>query len=654
MPPFTIVAEDSTRHRELWNKVAEELGYKFRWVRDGAAPHQVDEGDLEISPEDHTRFGWTSETRFVDARPLQDALRAVGARLEEKRVRNLWIEKDLRLRYPTYPDISQLDPAEREMLRRLLPVLPLLKELDRDLKDYRGRTFLGHMSQVGDRLGWDRFHQANFNGCSPALGRRKDAQKEFCSPVYYFPNQRPVEGYFPSEMVPPSVTDADKDRMAHAVKDDPMYNPYLAPLTALEPDPTSPVGYSWKKFNQDPRIRDKALKIAEILEEAAATPGLRPSYHQLLQASAATFRNDDPFSNYGEDAAWVKAADGNLEFAVGVMGNYAPMGKIRGAGLILGVERRGEADSIKRHFLPLQQDLEDRLSDLIGVDANGRKIYQARPISADNPVRVVDLLADTAGHFFEVLAYVGPDAGPVVRRGEVKRIVAANHNEAKARAILLPLAQIAIVPWQRKYVTEAHFVSESAAHELRHPSGPRIDQRGPDGARVGDTIGTDFWAQLEESKANLGALVAKRELVSRGTPGFDEEYFKAAQTTYAAALIRQLRFGYHGHGGGAASEFAALLQRGAVRLTTVVEKGRKRLYVEVDYAKSGPANEAEWVSIGRTQALGDKQGAEQYAQRAEQGIPKEFDFILDRITAAGIPVDVEMVYPDLGKLFGRP
>lgn len=653
--PTSFDADRSYRHRVLWNETAQELGYGLRWYSDGGVPHKIDAGDLFVPVADLDQYGLKAGTPWQQAEGLRKAIERVDKTLEEKRIDNLRKSVGAVVDYPTNPSVGHLTEPERELIRRLSQTLPVLTRLDIVLKDRRGPEFRNAIFRKGDLLGLKQFDRLSLNQCSPSLGRIKGANPAYCSPVDFFPNERPtLDNNFPTELVPADLSEGDREAMAKAFPIDPAYNPYLSPLTSLTRNPQAPAGWSWTKINRDPRFQKEIEQLAEGIAHAAATPGLDPTIRADLLTTVTTLLNDDPVSQYGEDAAWVHQRTGNLEVIVGLEGGYSPMGKVRGATLFLAVERKGAADAFKQNLVPFLPSLEKKLAELVNTRV-GRSVYNARPISGDSVVRVVDALAWPGGKPYATLAFVGPDSGPVAsQRGLAKRIMVSNHVEAKGEKILLPLAKTALVPEQARYVTIDHFLLDTTAHEMMHPIGPRSDAKLPDGTRAADKIGDGVYNMVEESKSNVGGLVAIAEMRRKGVRGIDEVFLKKAYATYAAGVLRQMRFGGKAHGGGAAAETAFLFREGAMRLKKVKTGGVSENRIEVDFALMEKAVEKLWVHIASLQATGDKEGAEKLVKELPKTMPDAVQTILDRVNAAGIPVDVEMQYPDLTTLFGEP
>lgn len=646
-PVSTPELDISLHHRDLFNGVAGELGLGFKWQSDALQSHLISGyGDLDLSFKDRIKYQ-TWRFPFAKNKALQRDLGRVRETLESKRQAAVANSVAVTVPYATNPDLSHLTTAEREVIRRLLEAVPILKELDILFKDDRGLKIWEHVRQQGDAKSLWLFEKLSQNA---GYYSRPAEEQKFCSPANNFPNPRPTYGtVMPSSLLPTNLSEQaleESARVMTGATKDPMENPYLSPLTVLTPDPSDPIGWKWTKINQDPRFQDRILRLAEIIHNAASTPGIDRTLKAQLLSTESSLLSDDPTSMFSEDKTWVIQSSGHLEIGIGPSGGYSPMSKVCGATLYIAVERKGAADKFKKYLLPLMPKLEKRLSELLGEN-----VYKARTeIPTNSVVRVVDAIVSTGATYYPTLAFVGPDSGPVAKAGRVKRIIIANHHEAKANKMLLPIAKVALVPELAPLVSESHFVDDSTGHEMMHAIGPRPDDLVTvDGKliRTHDAIGAANYDAIEESKANVAGLVAFVALRDEGIAEFDADYVRQTMTTYAAGLMRQMRFGNRAHGSGAAAELGWFFKEGALKIKSVTTDSATENRIDIDFTAMEKALEKLWVHISRIQATGDKGGAKAYLEDMRGAIPESLYGIVDRINAAGIPVDVALSYPDL-------
>ncbi|MEZ4273540.1 MAG: hypothetical protein R3C68_19515 [Myxococcota bacterium] len=650
MADFDI--DPSKRHRALWNEVARELDYPFTWSADGGTPHVIDGEDLTLTPAAARQFGIEAGSDSLSSPRLQQALRAVEQTLEGRRMRSLSLSVNSRPEVSTHPDVSHLESWEKEVVRRLSATVPILHKLDVLLTDPRGPKFEKQLQDSGDNVGAEQFARLSDVRCSDSLSMIADAEPKYCSALNTFPNERPRDGsQYPSAIAPTDITEEEKNALAEAWHGKAQYNPFLASSSVLTRDSQAESGWRWSPITRDPRYQKDLQELADLIIYAAQTPGIEPQLQAQLLTSATSLVSEDVFADHGAGAAWVFQSLGNLELSIGLGGGYSPMNKVHSAGLFLAVERKGQADALKQAMVPLLPDLEKRFADLINEGAP-ETVYAARPIDQNSVVRVVDAIATTQGRPYETLAFVGPGEGPVDdERGLAKRIMIANHVEAKGEKILLPLAKVALLPEDAKLVSVEHFLQITTAHEMAHPIGPRGTASVANGMRASDSVGSGLYSSIEESKSNVAALVALEEMQSRGVGGIDAAYVTAAYATYMAGVLRQMRFGGKAHGGGAAAEVGFFFQEKALKIVEVTIDGKRQNRVGIDYDALKKAVLKLWVTIGRIQATGDRAGAEHLLKEVPKTIPDGLEGILNRVNAAGIPIDVTMKYPELETLF---
>lgn len=637
-------ADPSLRHRTLWNQVIQEMGADgVEWCADLGKPHEIDDPrDLCLNGPAIQRYGWDGTASLSSSPALLKLITDGNAELEKRRRRGLELSTTLRADVVSTVDTSHLTQAEREVIQRLLKAEPLLRELDIAIKDWRGVEFARYLEQKGDALGQRAFEEAHYDACSPALGRVAPDLIPYCSPLDFFPNKRPtMDADEPTELVPADITQAEIEGFPKFVPGDPMWNPYLMPSVAIARDPTTPSGWKWMTLSQEPRYQRRITDLADIVADAAATPNLDPSLAAQLETTAATLRGPNPFGEYNDQSNWVWQRSGNLEIGVGLGGGYSPMGKVSGAGLTIGVVRKGEADFLQQQVFPRLQQAEERLAALMGGG------YVARPLSSDAAVRVVDVLKSTAAQPFTTLAFIGPDAGPLARAGQVKSVILANHHAAKFDKILKPMAELAITPEQTPFISQEHFVLDAALHESSHAIGPRSDTT-VGGKTLKALIGDDLYLGLEESKANTGGLVVLRMIRDAKVPGVDDTFMKKAYATYVAGLFRQMRFGKEeAHGAAAWAEVNFLMANGAVTAERVRIGKETQTRLRINFEKIPGVIEKLWAQLATIQANGDRAAATAHLKDFD-AIPEAVEMeIFPRLAKAGTPTDVKMVYREV-------
>jgi hypothetical protein len=296
---------------------------------------------------------------------------------------------------------------------------------------------------------------------------------------------------------------------------------------------------------------------------------------------------------------------------------------------VLGAEDKVTTDVIQK-FLPMLPHIEQMFALAVGPD-----IYAARTISAVPPLRVVRTII-ASGEMQKAggpsIAFSLPNIGPMVDEGRAKRVIFANHHEAKYQ-ILRAIADIAMVPEQLADVDAQSFVFDSTFHEIMHGIGPQKETKAGD-STVGLVLG-DLYDGLEEAKANVGGVWFAKILLDNAIISADD--LRKIHTTYVAGLMRVMRFGKgEAHAKGAALEFGYLFSKGAIEV-----RGGKFAVVE---EKMQDALTGLVAEIGRAMAKGDKDAAKVLLESYPAQAPALLDTMARAFAEAGIPRDVALVY----------
>ncbi len=199
---------------------------------------------------------------------------------------------------------------------------------------------------------------------------------------------------------------------------------------------------------------------------------------------------------------------------------------------------------------------------------------------------------------------------------------------AKFDAIMLPIADMLIVPEQRKNVTFTGFFTNTMFHEVAHGLGIKNTLNGKGTVRQSLK---EHASALEEGKADILGLYMIKQLIEKGaiTEGTLDEYY----TTFLAGIFRSVRFGdSSAHGKANMVRFNYFQEKGAF---TRDEQG---LYT-VNREKMTQAINSLSQLILTLQGNGDYQGVAQLV--ASHGIiNKDLATDLARLAAAKIPFDI--------------
>jgi hypothetical protein len=209
-----------------------------------------------------------------------------------------------------------------------------------------------------------------------------------------------------------------------------------------------------------------------------------------------------------------------------------------------------------------------------------------------------------------------------------RRLQLKNAMQAKFDKILLPIADMLIVPDQRKHITFNAFFSNTMFHEVAHGLGIKYTIDG--GESVRDALKSAS-GSIEEGKADILGLYMITQLMERGelSEGELEDYY----ITFMTGIFRSVRFGASSaHGKANMLRFNFFQDMGAFSREA---SGRYR----VDMAKMKAAMTALSKKLLMLQGDGDFAATNKFIE--EKGfVGATLQSDLDRLNQAGIPVDI--------------
>jgi hypothetical protein len=257
--------------------------------------------------------------------------------------------------------------------------------------------------------------------------------------------------------------------------------------------------------------------------------------------------------------------------------------------------------------------------------------YKAETPGSDSELNAYDVVyyAGDCNAGAKTIAINLPNDEEVQLKKGTRRLQLKNAMRAKFDQILVPIAAQLIAEDQRKHVTFDAFFANTMFHEVAHGLGIKNTINGKGSVR--DAL-KERASALEEGKADILGLYMVTELQKRGELGDADlmDYF----TTFLAGIFRSVRFGAaSAHGVANTLRFNFFAQMGAFSFDTATKTYR------VAPEKMTAAVAALSEKILRLQGDGDYEGTVQFVK--EMGaIPANLQADLDRVNAAGIPVDV--------------
>jgi peptidase M49-like protein len=306
--------------------------------------------------------------------------------------------------------------------------------------------------------------------------------------------------------------------------------------------------------------KDELTRAAALLREAAGLTD-NASLKKFLEARADAFVSND---YYESDMAWMDL-DAPLDITIGPYETYNDELFGYKAAFEAYINLRDNQESTKlAAFAKHLQDVENNLP----IDPQ----YRNSKLGAAAPIRVVDeiISAGDGAHGVQTAAYNLPNDDRVVQQKGSKRVMLKNVQEAKFRAVLLPIARRTLSKNAMLDVNFESFFTHILAHELTHGIGPHQIKVGERETNPRLEL-KELYSAIEEAKADVTGLFAlqylmdhSKELTLGGTLPSDDAAQRQLYVTFLASAFRSLRFGLNdAHGKGMAMQFNYLMDKGA-------------------------------------------------------------------------------------------
>lgn len=369
------------------------------------------------------------------------------------------------------------------------------------------------------------------------------------------------------------------------------------------------------------RVSRLLLEAAELTED----PGLKE--YLSLRAEALL---DDEYQP--SDLAWMDMKTNPIDVVIGPIETYEDQ--------LFGYKAAHEA-----YVLIKDMEWSDRLAKyatFLPALQEGLPVDPA--YKQDKPGRDADLNA------YDVVFYAGdcnsgsktiainlPNDEEVQQQKGSRRLQLKNAMRAKFDKIMLPIAGELITEEQRSHITFDAFFGNTMFHEVAHGLGVKNTL---DGSGTVREALKEHASALEEGKADILGLYMIKQLHDQGELTGDlKDYY----VTFMAGIFRSVRFGASSaHGKANMIRFNYFAEQGAFER---LEDGTYR----VDFDKLEAASESLSQLILTMQGDGDYEGVAQLV--ADKGVIKaQLQSDLDRLSAAGIPVDI--VFDQGGEVLG--
>ena len=298
----TTTVDVSARHRDVWNQVAEELGYGIRWAVDMGEVHEIDSyHDLTYTDADVQKFKINPRTPFEMARRLQAAIDEVNRALETKRQASVAASYNEAVEIPVAVDFSDVRPEEKKMIRHLMVVSNLIDDLH-----YKQLGTYGYMTQIDWLRGiHPESAQLLERNDSPICSTPKSKDDSFCHALPNFEAQ--------SFGIYPQNTEADAKFCEGLTAEG--ANPLLRdPMTVLVSGANGV--YETAYFHEYWKADVQAIATElEAAAKAIENVGDERALYEYLVAAAQSFRTGDWLES---DYKWVALNMKNSKYAIRV------------------------------------------------------------------------------------------------------------------------------------------------------------------------------------------------------------------------------------------------------------------------------------------------------------------------------------------------
>ncbi|MDU0113044.1 Zn-dependent hydrolase [Psychrosphaera aquimarina] len=364
---------------------------------------------------------------------------------------------------------------------------------------------------------------------------------------------------------------------------------------------------------------EELTKASELLLEAAKLAKNKEFANYLtLRADALLTDNYQP-----SDFAWMDMKSNTIELVYGPIENYEDMlyGYRAAFEAYVLIKDMAWSEKLVKYAATLPA-----LQKGLPVDAK----YKAEMPGSNAELNAYDVVY-YAGHSnagSKTIAINLPNDEEVQLQKGTRRLQLKNAMQAKFDKILLPIADLLIVPEQRANITFNAFFNNTMFHEVAHGLG--IKNTINDKGTVRQSL-KEHASALEEGKADILGLYMITQLFEQGviTEGKLEDYY----TTFLAGIFRSVRFGASSaHGKANMIRFNYFAENNAFK------RNEQGLY-SVDMAKMREAMNGLSNLILTHQGNGDYQAVAKLV--ADKGVIKpQLKADLERLTTANIPVDI--------------
>ena len=493
--------------------------------------------------------------------------------------------------YTLTTDISHLSDNEREMLQLLFEAADIMDGLFWN-ENYGNKAEL--MERIGDNADLQKLASIAYG---PWDGL--DGNKSF------------VEGIGPkpagAQFYPADMTEEEWNAF-----DDPNKT---SQYTMIVRDENGALKCVW----YHDYFAEQIKKAASLLDDASELAG-DEEFAEYLRLRAKALRTDDYLES---DMQWMDVRNNNVDLVIGPIENYTDA-------------RYGIKASHEAFILIKDQEWTKQLARYAQFVP---ELQKQLPVPAEYKKEVpgsdVDLAAYDAVYYAgdcnansKTIAINLPNDERVQLQRGTRKLQLKNAMQAKFDKILNPISEVLMTPESMEHIKFDAFFANVMFHETAHGMGIKNTITGK--GTVREALSNQYNA-LEEAKADVLGLYLVTKLAEMGE--YTNTTMEDNYTTFLAGIFRSVRFGAaSAHGRANMLTFNYFQNEGAFVRN---EEGR----YAIDFEKMKVAVEKLAGDILMHQGDGDYDATKTWMGEMSV-IHPELQADLDRVNAAGIPVDI--------------
>lgn len=372
------------------------------------------------------------------------------------------------------------------------------------------------------------------------------------------------------------------------------------------------VPYSEAFQEQHSKAAGLMLRAAEL----AGDPGLKK--YLTMRADALLTNNYQP-----SDFAWMEMKQSNIDFVVGPIENYEDQ--------LFGYKAAHEAFVLVKD--PVWSAQLVKFNAMLPALQAGLPVdpaYKAEKPGIDADMNVYDAIyyAGDCNAGSKTIAINLPNDPEIHLAVGSRKLQLKNSMKAKFDNILMPIAAMLIDESQRRHITFDAFFENTTFHEVAHGMGVQNTISGK--GTIREAL-KEQYSSLEEAKADIMGLYLVTKLYESGEIASGEVMNN--YVTFFAGIFRSSRFGAaSAHGKANMLSLKYFADNGAF---VYQDNG----FYKVNFEEMKKAVESLVEKILKVQGDGDYDAARAWVE-ADGVMTESLRRDLDRVNAAGIPVDI--------------